>query len=114
MPKKTVWLSYDLAFDSSYDDLYAWLDGMNAKECGNSIATFTYEYVQGDFIEGLRSSLMQHVRPSVKDRYYVVYFDGLKKKMSGKYIFGARRKAPWAGYHQLAEDIEDVASEEAV
>ena len=34
------WISYDLGLRGNYDQLYAWLDQNNARECGDSVATF--------------------------------------------------------------------------
>ena len=35
MQEQMIWLSYDLGVDGDYENLYAWLDHKEAKECGD-------------------------------------------------------------------------------
>lgn len=42
-----IWLSYDLGKDGDYTNLYRWLNGYNAIECGNSNAFFYYPKARG-------------------------------------------------------------------
>lgn len=106
MPTKSVWLSYDMAFGADYDTIFTFLDKCKAKECGEGVAYFVYEY-QESFIEELRQELTPTFR-ATKDRVYIIYKrDG---KMRGKWLFGKRKKAPWSGY---AFDDADVADDEA-
>ena len=39
-----VWMSYNLGVTGDYEGLYAWLDEHNAKECGNSVAWFSFSH----------------------------------------------------------------------
>ena len=44
MASEAIWLSYDLGIRGDYESLYAWLDQHNAKECGDSLAFFKFDY----------------------------------------------------------------------
>ena len=108
--RKLFWLSYDLGLKGDYNSLYTWLDTLNAKECGNSIATFWFEY-EHDYLSELKSSLEENIEISKNDRFYIIWRsvkDG-KSRVKGKFIFGKRKPAPWEGY---AEGFEDVTDEE--
>lgn len=72
MPKQRIWLSYDLGIDGDYEGLYYWLDSYDAKECGDSIATFIFEY-KNDLIKELKQDLLNSVQIKNKDRFYVIY-----------------------------------------
>jgi hypothetical protein len=42
--KQRIWLSFDLGIKGDYQSLYKWLDARKARECGDSVAYFTFEY----------------------------------------------------------------------
>ncbi len=108
--KKLFWLSYDLGLKGDYNSLYTWLDTFNAKECGNSVASFWFEY-DTNYLEELKSSLEDAIEIGKNDRFYIIWRsvkDG-KASIRGKFIFGKRKPAPWEGY---AEGFEDTTDEE--
>lgn len=94
--QKVIWLSYDLGLRGDYEGLYAWLDQHKAKECGDSLAFISYEY-EGDLIEHIEKSLRGSVRLEPKDRIYLIY-EAEEGKQKGRFLFGKRKQAPWAGY----------------
>jgi hypothetical protein len=96
MQKQMIWLSYDLGVDGDYENLYAWLDHKEAKECGDNVAAFKYDYLN-DFEEKIKSDIEQHISLRKNDRIYIIFRDD-NQKMKGKFIFGGRKKAPWSGY----------------
>ena len=70
--KKTVWISFDLALGGDYENLYAWLDDMEAKECGNGFAVIDFE-ADEDLPEELKEELCERVSFSKKDRIYALW-----------------------------------------
>ncbi len=109
--KKLFWLSYDLGLKGDYNSLYTWLDTLKAKECGNSIASFWFEY-KTDYLNEVQSSLKGAIEISKNDRYYLIWreVNSGKSSVKGKFLFGKRKPAPWEGY---AEGFEDSADEES-
>lgn len=96
MKKEFIWLSYDLGVRGDYEGMYAWLDTHKAKECGDSMACFWFQF-NSTLIEELKEEILKSVSMSKKSRIYVVY-KGANGKASGRFIFGARTAAPWDGY----------------
>jgi len=93
------WLSYDLGFQGDYEDLFAWLDKMEAKECGENLATFLSGKSRSQIAKEL-STVLQRVpvlrgSPSTvsEPRIYII-----NRTQGGKFIFGKRKIAPWTGY----------------
>ena len=111
--KKRFWLSYDLGVKGDYSSLYTWLDSMQAKECGNSVATFDFEY-KDKYLPELKKSLEDNIKLSKNDRIYVVWrkVDPKTKSTSvqGRFIIGKRKPSPWEGYAQGSEDSTDEES----
>ena len=102
--KKTVWISFDLALGGDYENLYAWLDDMEAKECGNGFAVIDFE-ADEDLPEELKEELCERVSFSKKDRIYALWSeDG---KIKGRFLVGKRKFAPWKGFGAKTE-LEDV------
>lgn len=93
MPR--YWVSYDLGLRGNYDELYAWLDKLEAKECGDSVATF----VSGKSREQVIRELKKVVGPG--KRVYLITM-----KQGGKFVVGKRRAAPWSGYAVTELDSE--------
>ncbi len=109
--KKLFWLSYDLGLKGDYSSFYAWLDSMGAKECGNSIASFWFEYTS-NYLEELKNSLASAIEISKNYRFYLVWRAVKDEKVSvkGTFLFGKRKPAPWEGY---SDGFDDVADEES-
>ncbi len=42
--KASIWLSFDLGVLGDFEGMYEFLDSHGAQECGDSLATFSYEY----------------------------------------------------------------------
>jgi hypothetical protein len=104
-PRKTkmrrFWLSYDLGLQADYGPLYAWLDKMQARECGDSAATFTVDKSR----ERVAKELAEVVR---KGRLYLIGRTAAGKTIGG-FILGGRKRAPWSGF---AEGAVEAAEEE--
>jgi len=109
--KIRVWLSYDLSVKGDYENLYTWLDSYNAKECGDSMATFFWE---SEAIENIKmeisSSLKVSITFSKKDRVYLV-FKKEDETYAGAFIIGSRKASPWEGYsqEQISDDEEYIS-----
>jgi hypothetical protein len=102
--KSSVWLSYDLGVQGDYESLYAWLDKHEAVECGDSLAYFNYTH-NNDLVAALRLELPKVMKITPKARIYVIrQHQGTAK---GKFVFGNRHSAPWAGSagRPSAEDV---------
>jgi len=104
--KRTFWLSYDLGIKGDYTGLYTFLDSVNAKECGDSIAYFQKDY-GNKFLESLTKELKRYVKIAKTDRVYVVYIETSTNKAKGKFLFGARKRAAWEGYATQGSSTEE-------
>ena len=111
--KKAVWLSYDLSLNGDYMGLYKWLDKNEAKECGDGVAFFKFDFssARGNDAEEkkkLLSSIKTNVKINVgRDRMYAVWerSDG---KIKGRFLVGNRKRAPWEGAAgQTSEEDDD-------
>lgn len=94
--KGRVWLSYDLGLRGNYDALYEWLDEKGAAECGDSIATFQTDRTKDE----LRSEQVELLGESSKARIYLVVQDLVNHRVTGTFLLGKRKAAPWTGYFQ--------------
>ena len=104
--KHLIWVSYDLGVSGDYEGMYAWLDGHGAKECGDSLASLSYEHPNADVVEDLKADIQSAVSLAPRNRIYVIrQEDG---KMKGKFVFGSRRSSPWTGYAVSEEQVEDT------
>lgn len=102
---KSFWLSYDLGIKGDYTGLYTFLDAVDAKECGDSVAYFKKDYGD-DFINALTRDLERYVKFANTDRIYIMY-QGDDATIKGRFLFGSRKRAAWEGYAvtgQLAEE----------
>jgi hypothetical protein len=109
--KKTIWISYDLGLNGDYEGLYKWLDSQGAKECGENLTVLNFFYKRTpskDVVSELTKALQENVHLKDKDRIYAIYLDDKTKKMKGKFLFGSRKPAPWAGFARKYSK-EDVA-----
>lgn len=100
-----IWISYDLGINGDYESLYTWLDNHGAKECGDSIATLTYQYRQ-NILNDLTRDLKKHINLVKKNRIYVIFKDPTKG-WKGKFIIGGRKRAPWEGYSTTEYEEDD-------
>lgn len=109
--KKLIWISYDLGVSGDYENLYAWLDDHDAKECGESLASFWFS-CEGDVFPAIEKALRAAVSLNDRSRIYVVFND--QGKVKGRFVIGGRRKrAPWEGYGTLAVHDEEEADDYA-
>lgn len=106
--EKTVWISFDLGVSGDYEEMYAWLDNHQGKECGDSLAVIKYK-PQHDLVAELKSDIEESVELNKKSRIYVIYRsdDG---KMKGSFLHGTRKQAPWTGYGVSVEESSDESS----
>ncbi|MDP8239853.1 MAG: hypothetical protein P9X24_12250 [Candidatus Hatepunaea meridiana] len=96
------WLSYDLGLRGHYNELYEWLDNVNAKECGESVATFLSDMSPQEIEDELEEIL------NTGARIYLVWKPEIGS-IKGKFILGKRKKKPpWFGYAEVEEDVEDL------
>lgn len=101
--QRLYWLSYDLGIRGNYEELYNWLDAQDAKECGESVASF-HSSLSPDEI---RDELEQVVGKDA--RIYLIWRTD-QGTTKGRFIVGKRKKkAPWFGYAEVEEDVEDAS-----
>lgn len=100
---KLLWLVYDLGLDTDYEMLYTFLDTSGAKECGTGVAYLDKEF---DDLETLKKTISDIVDIQKNDRIYIIYKDA-EDKFKGKFLFGNRKKNPWAGYAVKEEEEEE-------
>lgn len=100
--RKRYWLSFDLGLRGNYEKLYEWLDNLEARECCDNTATFVTEKTLRNIEEELRAILDENARA------YIIFKTNLGKS-GGKFIFGKRKRAPWAGFgNQGVESGEET------
>jgi hypothetical protein len=93
-------VSYDLGLRGDYSSLYGWLDGKEAKDCGDSVATFISDRTQ----EELEKQIKEVVGDGTSKRVYLIGPNS-EGKFLGKFIIGRRKSAPpWSGYLETAVD----------
>lgn len=103
------WLSYDLGLKGDYSGLYGWLDSVKAKECGNGIAFFKME-IEEDKVKEVQEQIYKHVNLNQTDRLYLIYYKDKTKHVTGKFLSGGRKRAPWEGYFAGNKSTdEDIA-----
>jgi hypothetical protein len=104
--RNLIWLSFDMGVQGDYEGLYAFLDDVEAVECGDNVAVFRYTYKK-DLLKELRDELSKSIEIDKRTRMYVIRLEG--GLMKGKFIFGRRKNSPWAGFgsarnEELVED----------
>jgi|SRR5579864_1395824 len=104
--KAWVWMSFDLGVRGDYSGMYEFLDAHEAKECGDSVGYFAFDYKK-DFLGEFLKELKQKVAFDKRSRVYLIYpkADG---KHKAKFIIGGRKSPPWAGHAQSEDDEEDM------
>ncbi len=98
MKQQRYWLSFDLGLRGNYEELYEWLDDLDAKECGDSVATFLSTKSR----EQIAGELSNLLGSDKKARAYVINMN-----QGGKFILGKRKVAPWVGYSRQAVETEE-------
>lgn len=88
--KKRYWLSFDLGLRGAYEELYVWLDNMDAHECGDNLATFFSDKTPTEMRKELAKFLGKNSRI-----YLIGRFGG---KLRGGFFLGGRKRPAWAGY----------------
>ena len=91
-----IWLSFDLGVRGDYEGMYAWLDDQKAKECGSSVAFFSYSHDGEALCESLKAEIEAAVSLDKRSRIYIVYRE--KTRLRGHFLVGRRKSAPWVGY----------------
>src|SRR5947208_2669824 len=100
-----IWVAFDLGVRGDFEGMYQFLDAQGAKECGDSMGTFWFEY-QGDFLRELLKQIKRSVELNNRSRIYVLY-PGPDGKYTGKFLVGRRKSPPWAGHAPSQEDEVD-------
>ena len=100
-----IWLSFDLGIRGDFEGMYQFLGEHDAKECGDSMGAFWFEYKK-DVLAELTKQLKEAVTFDKRSRVYVIY--PKEDKHVGRFIVGKRRPPPWAAYIPSEEDEEDV------
>ena len=106
--KIKVWLSFDFGITGSFEDLYKFLDSMNAVECGSDLSYFETGYKKG-FIKGLKEEIKKNIELKQTDRIYVII--NYKEKLRSGFLFGSQKRAFWEGYAQKQDNkllLEDI------
>ena len=63
MAKRRYWLSFDLGLQGQYDELYAWLDRLGARECGDAVATFRSDKSRDELTAELKKGFEPQEKP---------------------------------------------------
>src|SRR5262245_24421574 len=93
------WISFDLGLQGNYLSLYAWLDEMGAKECGDGVATFESRKSREDLAKEIKRVVDEKKNP----RVYLI-----NAKSGGRFILGKRKlRAPWSGYAEVSVSSAD-------
>lgn len=109
---KRVWMSYDFGIDGDYDGLFAWLDGLKALECGDGCCSFEIEVGNQEPSDAVLKAMKKNrIKFRAKDRIYLIWRRA-SGSVTGKFIAGSRRRAPWSGYAvQASEEDSDDATD---
>jgi len=111
MSRTGYWLTYDLGIDGDYDGLYAWLDSVQAKECGDSACYFEYEVRGAEPTKAILASIKKSATLRAKDRVYLIWPKPAGSGYKGRFFAGKRRRAPWAGYAVESSDEDENAGD---
>lgn len=93
--KIQVWLSYDMG-SAGYRDLYSWLKGRNALECGNSTAFFLFDRAKGKrIIPTLKREIEEAINVADDTRMFVIYRE-VGGQLKSAWLYGDYKvKTPW-------------------
>lgn len=110
----------DFAAGADFTRLFAWLDSMGAKECGEGVAAFRSDADRSSLENRLRSlvsprgvrapNVGRRNRPDSTDpraRLYLVGQGDNGQGTIGRFISGGRKRPPWDGWATNMEDIEE-------
>jgi hypothetical protein len=106
--RSRIWICFDLGLRGDFEGMYQFLDTHQAKECGDSAATFFLEH-EGDVLRTLKRLIKDAVTIDKRTRVYVIY--PFEDQMKGRFIFGRRKSPPWTGHAVTGEDEEDESGE---
>ena len=105
--RERIWLSYDFGVNGDYEGIYQWLDDHGAVECGDSCASLLYErHGPRPLEDSLRTELKRVVQLRARDRIYLISRTP-QGKWIGRFIWGRRKAAAWAGYAAARGAIAD-------
>jgi len=105
--KKAFWISYDLGLKGDYPGMYKFLDTLEAKECGDSLAFFNkFLGDNGSYTQVIKDELEKYVTLSSTDRIYLIHLDD-ENRIKGHFINGGRKRAPWDGYADGISDTDE-------
>lgn len=107
MQEKTIFLSFDFGIRGDYTGLYTWLDKYKAKECGSGLAVLKVPF-KADMFTSLKQELLDSLRLEKTDRLYVLWKDDQTGKLTGRFLYGNRKTAPWEGYATINTPIIDI------
>lgn len=90
-----LWLSYDMG-QAGYADLYAWLKGRNASECGNSTAFFLFDRPKGKkLVPALKKEIEAAINIASDTRMFIIYRE-VGGKLKYVWLYGQPKiAAPW-------------------
>jgi hypothetical protein len=108
--KQLIWISFDLGVRGDFQGIYEFLDAHGAKDCGDSMAAFEYEFKK-DLLTELKKDLANKVELDKRSRVYVIY-QGKSGKPAGRFILGKRKSPPWTGFgpSEAAGEEEDISA----
>lgn len=94
--KVPVWISYDLGAGKDYTNMYRWLKGYEALECGNSTAMIYFSKERGrKLVPSLKKDLTDHVNLNEEDRIFI-WYKGTKGVLVSQWLFGTYKvDTPW-------------------
>ncbi|MBM3326151.1 MAG: hypothetical protein FJY65_04085 [Calditrichaeota bacterium] len=93
-------MSYDLGLRGNYEELYTWLDNLEARECGDASATFKSSLSPEQIKAELKKALNKEARI-----YLIGFVDG---QLRGKFILGRRKvRADWSGYAVETDEVDE-------
>ncbi len=97
--KIPVWISYDLGKDGDFNNLYGWLKGYEAVECGNSTAMIYYTKGRGKtLVPSLRKEIEEAIELNANSRIYIIY-RGPRNTLKERWLFGNSNPSPvWSNY----------------
>ena len=91
------WISFDLGLKGSYEDLFEWLDKMDAAECGPFVATFSTPKTREQV-----SNELKFITNDSNARAYII-----DMKKGGGFLFGKRKRPPWSGFSKGTETVSE-------
>ena len=100
--KVPVWISYDLGSKGDFTNMYRWLKGYEALECGNSTAQIWYSKERGrKLVPSLRKEIEEAIAINAETRIFIIY-RGSKNTLHEKWLIGSTNPTPaWANAQPL-------------